>query len=374
MISRVLHIYHSSLFNGVEELLMNYYRHIDRTRLQFDFLIPCAHREIIKSRHEEEIQSLGGHLFYIPSRIRHHFTFVKQLNQLFAHTQYTAVHIHPSPGNETLARIVCATAKKYAVPMRICHAHSTLISAKDVLARLYDLYIRLFFPTNITHYAACSKNAGEVNFKNCIFSIVKNAIDLQKFNFNPQKRQLKRQELNLSESDICIGHIGRFDHNKNQSFLIDILTALHAQKVNVKLILAGDGDTWRFIENKVKENNLSKFVIFIKEQCDPSSFYNAIDCFILPSILEGLGIVNIEAQACGVPCLMSDAVPPEAKILEQSAILPLSAGASVWAAKVNDILQRPIDKDAAVKQVKDAGWDIKDAAQKLQNLYLAEGF
>lgn len=373
MKTHVLHVINQRLAQGgILSYVLQNYQQINHEKIRFDFLVlEQFPGESAHGYHDDEVLALGSMIHRTPlARLRYIFSFACFLKKIIKENHYTVIHLHMFPPILLMTKIICFFAKIYGVKCRIIHSHAPIEMPKKLKDCVFQ-FIADSLPEMYNVGLACSDDAGKLMFRKKSFEVATNAINLNRFKNTPTLKDIVLEELHLPENCKIIGHVGRFDDNKNQSFLIDILLELKKLNPQTFLIIVGDGGTMSQLKEKTNRLKLDEFIFFTGSQSQTEKYYNTFDCFILPSILEGLGIVNIEAQACGVPCLMSDAVPPEAKILEQSAFLPLSAGASVWAAKVNEILQVPVNRETANKQVKDAGWDIKDAAQKLQNLYLS---
>lgn len=194
-----------------------------------------------------------------------------------------------------------------------------------------------------------------------------NAIDLSRYSYDPQKAATVRKELGL-EDKLVVGHIGRFCYAKNHDFLIDIFNEIHKQRQEAVLLLIGEGELEQDIRNKVKKLGLTDSVRFMGTQKDTSKFYQAMDCFVLPSRYEGLPVVGVEAQAAGVPCVMADVVTPETKILESTAFVSPEESAENWVKAVLKSVSCYEKRDTCTEMRK-AGYDIEAEAQKLTDFY-----
>lgn len=296
---------------GVESVIMNYYRHLDHTKVQFDFICDEDSTRIPYN----EIKKLGGRVFLVP-KYQKLPKYLKALEDLFRKNQYHIVHSNIN----TLSVFPLYAAKKAGLPVRISHSHSTS-NAREWKRNIIKNILRPFSKRYATDYFACSELAGRYLFGNKTFDhgevkIIHNAIDLDKFKFDPEARKKLRKELDIKEKTVVIGHVGRFVKQKNHDFLIDVFNEYHAKNPDSKLLLVGTGPLEEKIKAKVEKLNFSDSVLFLGQREDTNKLYSAMDVFCLPSLYEGLGMVLIEAQMNGLPCLASDKVPKEAKITE----------------------------------------------------------
>jgi glycosyltransferase involved in cell wall biosynthesis len=345
-------------YGGVEMVVMNYYRHIDRTKVQFDFF--ALEGSAVPQR--EEIEQLGGRVYIVP-KYTHLPEYEKEIVRLFKQNQYKIVHSHMN----TLSVFSLWGAKKAGIPNRIAHNHSTA-GKGETKKNIIKYALRPFAKIYPTKLCACSRYAGEWLYgKNAEFQVFNNAIDLSRYSYDPQKAAAVRKELGL-EDKLVVGHIGRFCYQKNHDFLIDIFNEIHKQRQEAFLLLIGEGELEQDIRNKVKDLGLTDSVRFMGKQKDTSKFYQAMDCFVLPSRYEGLPVVGVEAQAAGVPCVMADVVTPETKILESTAFVSPEESAVKWAMAVLESTSRYQKKDTSVEMRK-AGFDIVTEAEKLERFY-----
>lgn len=291
---------------GVEAVIMNYYRHIDRTKVQFDFICDEDSTNIPY----DEIKNLGGHVILCPPYQKLP-KYLKFLKQLFREKKYAIVHSNIN----TLSVFPLYAAKKAGVPVRIAHSHSTS-NPKEWKKNLLKNALRPFSKRYATDYFACSELAGRYLFSDKTFDkgevkIIRNAIDVEKFKFDPEARKKLRKEIGIADDDFVIGHIGRFVEQKNHRFLIDIFAEVKKTKKNAKLVLVGQGPLREEMEQKVKDLGLEKDVFFLGQRNDTNKLYSVFDVFCLPSLYEGLPVVGVEAQANGVPCVFSDRITNE---------------------------------------------------------------
>lgn len=296
---------------GVESVIMNYYRHLDHTKVQFDFICDEDSTRIPY----DEIKKLGGRVFLVP-KYQKLPQYLKALESLFHKNQYRIVHSNVN----TLSVFPLYAAKKAGIPVRISHSHSTS-NPKEWKRNIIKNILRPFSKKYATDYFACSELAGRYLFGDKTFDqgkvkIIHNAIDLDKFKFDPNARKKLREELGIDEKTTVIGHVGRFVQQKNHDFLIDVFKEYHTKNPDSKLLLIGTGPLEEKIKAKVERLDLSDSVLFLGQREDTNKLYSVMDVFCLPSLYEGLGMVLIEAQMNGLPCVASDKVPKEAKVTE----------------------------------------------------------
>lgn len=345
-------------YGGVEMVVMNYYRHIDRTKVQFDFF--ALEGSAVPQR--EEIERLGGRVYIVP-KYTHLSAYEKEIIRLFRQNQYKIVHSHMN----TLSVFSLWGAQKAGIPNRIAHNHSTA-GKGETKKNIIKYALRPFAKIYPTKLCACSQYAGEWLYgKNAEFQVFNNAIDLSRYSYDPQKAAAARKELGL-EDKLVVGHIGRFCYQKNHDFLIDIFNEIHKQRQEAVLLLIGEGELEQDIRNKVKKLGLTDSVRFMGKQKDTSEFYQAMDCFVLPSRYEGLGVVAIEAQACSVPVICLTAVPKDAKITSSVKFIGLDESSSNWADCVLDVIKTQVKRNER-EEVRKAGYDIEVEAQKLTDFY-----
>ncbi|MEI4828906.1 glycosyltransferase family 1 protein [Bacillus sp. FJAT-53711] len=361
---RILHVVVNMNRGGAETLIMNLYRNLDRPKVQFDFLT-CK-----EGVFDEEIVELGGKIHRVPYITDvGHMEYMKALNTFFAsHGEYRIVHSHM----DKMSGFVLRSAKKAGIPIRIAHSHNTS-SEGGVAAKMYKWYAGKFISPNATHLLACSEVAAKWLFANKANAakILKNGIECDRFAFSSNIRKQVREELQLHQDTFVVGHVGRFTHQKNHSFLIDIFAQLINLKPNSILLLAGDGPLRLEIEKKVEELNLRNNVKFLGIRSDIEKLLQAFDVFVFPSVHEGLPVTLIEAQGAGLPCMISDAITQEVdmgmNLIER---FPLT-DKKIWIEKLNSISVRNLPRDISDQALSKKGYDIKNTAGLTQDFYLA---
>jgi len=367
-IKRILQVVGTMDMGGIETLLMNIYRKIDRSKYQFDFL--CHNR--IESHYAREIEALGGRMFVIPG-ISHigYWAYCKRLYKFFCeHPEFCAVHSH----HNQLSGIILKQAKKAQIPIRIAHSHS-VFSPKSLKSKLIFSFFQYFFRgDNLTRALACSHEAGitlyPAKWRNN-FEVVSNVIDTQKFMFNIQYRQTIRNELNLHQC-IVFGHVGRFAKVKNQKHIIDIFYKYWSQvNKNSRLLLIGEGEMKKEMEAYVSSLGGQAVVHFLGGRNDVYACLSAMDIFIFPSLVEGLPVSLVEAQASGLPILASTAIASDAIITDLVCRLELSAPLENWVAQLERMASQLDVSNRAdyASNVRSAGFDVVQRAEWFESLY-----
>lgn len=349
---------------GVEAVIMNYYRHIDHSKIQFDFICDNDSTNIPY----KDIEKMGGKVILIPP-YQKAFKYHTNLKKILKNGNYKIVHSHIN----TLSVLSLFAAKMAKVPIRIAHSHSTT-NKKEKKKNLLKQMLRPFSKLFATEYMCCSELAGRWLFGNKKYDngevyLLNNAIDLEFFQFNEKIRKEKRKELKINNDMLVIGHIGRFVEQKNHKFLIDIFNELHKKEKNSILLLAGQGPLMNEIEEKVESLGLKDSVKFLGQRNDVNELYQVFDVFLLPSLYEGLPVVGVEAQASGNLCYLSDNMTKETKVLDSTIFMNLSNNAEEWADNIlKDV--RTYKKHDTKKEVSKYGFNIKNEVNKLEKKYL----
>ena len=344
---------------GLESMIMNYYRHIDREKVQFDFLV---HRQE-RAAFDDEIESLGGRIYRLPRLVPWSKSYLSALNRFFEeHPEYKVVHVH----QDCLSSVILKSAAQHNVPVRVAHSHSA--NQDKNLKYPVKLWYKRFIPQYATNLFACGKDAGDWMFGRASYQIINNAIDVAAYTYDPTKRQEMRRQLGL-ENDFTIGHVGRFNQPKNHPFLIDIFAALLKKEPNAVLLLAGGGEGMSQIREKAQKLGIAEHVHFLGVRSDVADLMQAMNVFVFPSLYEGLPVTMVEAQAAGLPCIISDKVPPECILTEGLVdVMPLSASPETWAEKI--LAKRAIPRTDRRAEIAAHGFDITTEAVKLQEFYL----
>lgn len=316
---------------GVEAVVMNYYRHIDRSRVQFDFLVDEDSTVVPRN----EIESLGGRVIMVPPYQRLP-RYMSVLESLFREECWPIVHSHLN----VLSVFPLRAAKRAGVPIRIAHSHSTSGRGEHVKNALKKV-LRHFSNVYPTTRLACSEYAGEWLFgRNASFDVVYNAIDLRAFSYNASVRAQVRDELGLGDDTFAVGHIGRFMAQKNQAFLVDAFAEFAQTHHDSVLVFVGDGANRSIVERRATKRGVRDEVMFLGQREDANRLYQAFDAFALPSVYEGLGVVGIEAQRAGLPSLLSNRITREVDVTGTVEFLPID-DPEVWAQALARVAEGP---------------------------------
>lgn len=359
---RVLHVLHCTDCGGAENMIMNLYRNIDRSKVQFDFLVHTRKKGFF----DAEIKSLGGHIYHVPYYyVANELWYRAVLNDFFKkHPEIRIVHGHLG----SCAHIYLSVAKKYGC-FAIAHSHSTdskSLKPKSIAYKFFNLFTRRI----ADYFFACGTEAGLARYgkrvtKSNYFKCINNAIDSDRYIYSENFNVLVRNEFGL-KNELILGHIGRMDEAKNQQFAIHVLKELLNKRKDAKLILIGDGQLRSILEDLAKNLGVEDDVIFTGIRSDVPKLLNAMDCFVFPSHYEGLPVTVIEAQAAGLKCFISEAVTKEVDITGRCEFLPI-VDPKLWADK---ILSSELTKVDTSEQIKAAGYDIHTTAKQLQRFYL----
>lgn len=355
---RILHIVTHMNRGGLETMLMNYYRNIDKSKVQFDFLV---HREQ-KADYDNEIESLGGKIYRLSTLNPLSYSYLKSVDRFFKnHNEYKIVHCHL----DCLSSIPLKIAKKNGVPFTIAHSHN---ANQD---KNLKYIIKIIAKKKISKYAdnlfACSKEAGKWMFNTNDFIVLNNAIDSKKYAYNEGKSKELKDKLGISNKFV-VGNVGRFYKQKNHIFLVDIFKELCQINEDAVLMLVGGGELEDKIKNKVKELGLMDKVLFLGVRSDIEDLMQVMDVFLLPSLYEGLGIVLVEAQAAGLPCIISNTVPNDGIVTSNVTKINLNTNTKEWADKINN--NRNFSRKNTFEEIKRNKFDIELNTKWLQKYYL----
>lgn len=343
---------------GLETVLMNYYRHIDRTKIQFDFL---THRPY-RSDYDDEIESLGGKIYYAPRLYPQNYPkYFKWMKHFFKnHPEYQIVHSHI----DAMSYLPLKAAKKAGIPIRIAHSHNTSID-KD-----FKYFLKQYFRSKITKvatdYCACGQEAGFFLFGKEKYTFIPNAIDISKFLFDDNIRNMKRNELNI-QNEFVIGHVGRLSYQKNHKFLVELFNEYVNLNPRTLLLLVGVGEKENEIRKQVHEFGLDKKVRFLGNRSDVNELYQAMDVFVMPSHFEGVPVVGIEAQFSDLPCIFSNKVPNEVKFNSKTKFIPLEAPIKDWINAIEKTKHESRKFNA--EELQYSIYDIKNACVILEQYY-----
>ena len=356
---RILHIVQRMEAGGTQAFLMNLYRNIDRSKIQFDFLVEYEEKEF----YDNEIISLGGKIYYTNFRkTLNVIKFKRTISEILKnYPEYKIIHIHAT----AIGRICTDVARKCGVKTIIAHSHSN--NAIKDWKNYPKIILRKLYTKGPTDFFACSEEAGKYTFRNKEFTVIYNAIDIDKFLFNQEVRENIRIELNI-EDKFVIGNIGRLQKEKNQTFLIDIFYKIQKKKDNAVLLIIGKGPLENTLKEKVSNLGIDNKVYFLGNRKDVEKIYQGMDVFVLPSLYEGLGIVAVEAQASGLPVIASTGVAKEANITSNIQNIDLKDSIDIWAETI--CRSNVENRNSVEKLVRNSKFDVKNSAKFLQEFYL----
>ena len=359
---RILHSVSNMDRGGIETMLMNFYRNVDRETVQFDFL--C--NKPAKGDYDEEIRSMGGNLYVSPGfpSYRKYLSFMTDLFR--AHPEYRIIHTH----NGALMLYALESAKQNGIPVRIAHAHATAVpfGIKNELKKLMRPMIKYV----ATDYWGCSDAAGKFYFSekrwNSGHQLIHNAINVDDFAFNSEARAAIRRQYGFGDKFI-LGHIGRLTPQKNQKMILDIFAEMHKLNPNTHLVMVGTGELEEMMKAHTAELGITDAVTYTGVQTNVNEWYSAFDVFIMTSINEGLPVVAVEAQASDLPCVLSSSITSEVKVTDNVLSLDIHDEPLHWAKEILALERK--ERSSRAEDLRKAGYDIRFEAKRMQDLYLS---
>tara|TARA_R110000868_G_scaffold186388_1_gene428838 strand:- start:3525 stop:4670 length:1146 start_codon:yes stop_codon:yes gene_type:complete len=370
---RVLQVFNNMGRGGAESMIMNYYRNMDRNKIQFDFLV---HRKE-RADFDEEIETLGGVIYHIqPINPLFPKNYYKELRAFLKnHNYYKIIHSHLN----TFSYFPLKIAEEFNIPTRIAHAHiamdpitlgNTFKSIPNILEALKKIVkqqVKKKIHNHTTHYFSCSNKAGKWLFGRQIdFFIMNNAIDAMSFIYNPQKAKDLKKDLKLN-NQIVLGHVGRFTHQKNHEYLLKIFAEVIKQNKQYTLILIGDGPLQNKIKEQAKNLGVSKHIQFLGVCTNIPELLQVLDVFVFPSFYEGLPVTLVEAQAAGLKILASDTIASEVKLTNDLQFLSINNSPKLWADTI--IKLDFIKKVNNFQQIVDGNYDIISNTKEIEKFY-----
>ena len=355
---RILHIVHTMECGGIETMLMNIYRRIDREKIQFDFLVNGEK----ENYYTDEILSLGGNVLNVTPKRKNFLKNIIETIQIMKKGNYQIVHIH----QDSMISFGIWCAKKAGIRNIFTHAHTT--SAIGWYRKILTQIGRKYIKKNSTLKFACSDAAAKwIYGKDSDYILFKNAIDASKYTFSYDKYLKTRKELSIGKEQFVLGTCGRFSIEKNQKFLIEIFAKIKEKRPDALLILIGDGEEKENLVAVAEKLGVKNNIIFTGLVSNVDYYYDVLDCFVLPSYYEGLPLVGVEAQAAGIPCFFSNGVTKEIKISDDVYFLSIEENsASTWA---DFILEQFSERKNNYTIVKNSGYDIGANVDLLQKKY-----
>lgn len=366
---------------GVEKMLLNYYAYMDRSKVKFDFCfyrrstLVASHTEFADLLRDAHVYDLS--LFEGRGKMGGYLKAIPKVRKLIKENSYDIVHINAGRPPLLLSGLIAARLAGSKV--RITHSHST--KGKSGRSKIADFAYAVGFAVArpllrwlSTHLTACSSEAAKYMFGEHIFDSPKyfpihNAIIVDPFIYSESIRKEVRKELKCEEDYIVFGHIGSFSTPKNHMFLIDVFDAIHKKNPHTILWLAGNGSLKSKVEQKVKELQIEKSVLFLNERNDANRLYQGMDALIFPSLWEGLSVTLVEAQAASLPVFTSTNISPEHNLTDKIHFLELSEGAEYWANVISKTLENKPDRKDEKEQITNKGYNIEVQAAILQDFY-----
>ena len=362
---RVAQVVGRMMGGGVEATVMNHYRHIDRSRVQFDFIAQTDSTVVPR----EEIESLGGRVFFVPP-YKNPIAYVNACRRLFKDIKPDIVHSNMN----AVSMFTLMAAKQAGVKIRIAHSHSTSNPAERGKTLVKNM-LRPFSRVYPTHYAACSDYAARWLFGDKLVDsgavhLIRNAIDLDQFSYSQQARSQKRSELGIQPDQLVVGQVGRLCFQKNQSFSLKVFAELLKRVPDAVLIIVGDGDSRGELEYQTRSLGITNRVRFLGVRADVAELYSLFDVLLFPSTYEGLGMAAIEAQATGLSVIASDHVPNEAGVIPRlMQRLSLDEPPAYWADQIIRVSKRHLKRTGQEIELANVGYDINASAQQLTEWY-----
>lgn len=361
---RILHMIGCLEMGGSQTMVMSLYRAIDRSKIQFDFIVDCDDKNVF----EQEIAQLGGRVFRLPKFNGKNIIEVRRAWSAFlqAHPEYKVLHSHI----RSYASIYLPIAKAHGVKT-IIHSHNTS-NGRGIMAigkKLLQYPLRF----QADYFFGCSEIAGQWLFGKKIvasnrYYMLKNAVDLERFSYKQQIKNEIRSQLNIPENALVIGHIGRMHPQKNHKFLIDSFAKIAAEREDAYLLLLGDGELRGEITGQIHRLGLDDKVMQLGIRKNTEDYLCAMSCMALPSLHEGLPVVVVEAQANGLPCFVADTVTKEVKLSELVTYLPIDQGEKPWVQAILNCWQNHMDVS---EQIKAGGFCVNTSSEWLCNFYQA---
>lgn len=362
---RILHSVSNMDRAGIETMLMNYYRHMDRSRIQFDFLANKGK----PGDYDEEIRAMGGRVWVSPglspAKYPAYMVYMKRL--LAENPDIRVLHAH----NEAMGFYALRGAQRAGLPVRIAHAHNTRI-IRDYKWPL-KMVCKALLPLSATELCACGTDSGIYFFGSKRWErqgrLIHNAIEVERFRYQEELRARMRREAGLGDAPV-VGHVGRMNVQKNHRRLLEIFAALSRRMPEARLVLIGVGELEQEVRAQARRLGLAEKIHFLGLRADVDAWYQAMDVFLMPSLFEGLPVVGVEAQAAGLPCVFSDAITREIVLLDESCRIPLQTSDAEWADRLAALLRSRRDRTRGAQQVAQAGFDIRREAAALSEWYL----
>ena len=344
-------------YDGITSVITNYFKYIDHEKVHMDFVTINP----VSENFRKELSLHRSENFVLPYRNHNPLKYLLQLIRIIKKGNYQIVHAH---GCSSTMAVEMFAAKLAGVKIRISHSHNTACNHVMV-----DKFLRPFFNMYCNVGFACGKEAGEWLFVDRDFSIISNGVDIEKYEYSEETRSAMRSKYGL-KGHFVIGHVGRFSLQKNHEKLIDIFEVLSRLHKNVKLVLVGDGELRNQIESRVKEAGLDVLFVGLSDEVD--KWLQAMDIIVFPSLFEGLPLGLVEAQAAGLPCVLSNTISHDTKITDLVEFIDLDETPAKWAETIiryKDKFNRGLRVKEVKQQIRQAHFDIRINCEELRKKY-----
>lgn len=343
--------------NGMSTVIMNYYRYT-RDSVKYDFVVNGR----IDSCYRKELNKNGEKIFILKKRQRNPFGYIRRLSKIIKEGNYDIVHIHGNSALMLIDLLACKLSRKETI--KVVHGHNTDCTHRGLHRLLYKAFIKSY-----DYGIACSRAAGKWLYGSNEHIVLNNGIQEERYRFDPVLRKSEREKKQIAPETKILLHIGLFNAQKNHTFLIDVFYEVLKAKPNTILRLVGTGKKLEEIKQKVKCLGIDDKVQFVGTTTHPETEYNMADVFVMPSLYESFGLVTVEAQCCGLPCVLSDSIPKEIRITDQVEFLSLKKSAAEWADYICLYLDNMIERKSNEESVVRKGYSIKHEVQKLVDFY-----
>ena len=367
MKKRILHVVGQLSIGGQEMMALNFFKYINREEFTFDYIVYGEHIGEL----EKEVLDMGGRVFHLP--LTSTFNILKNYKMLYLHMlkygPYDVVHSHTYLNNG----IILLAAKKAKIKTRISHCHTSESGkSKKFIYNIYAFIMKQLIKNYSTEYIACSQNAGNHLYgKHCFNNygiVIKNGIDLESYCFNYKKRKDVRDQLGISKNTIVLGNVSRLSKEKNHTYMIAIAHELKKSNLNFLFLLVGGGPLLNSLKEECEKQNVSEIFLFLGPREDVPSLLQAMDIIIHPSFFEGLPVALVEAQAAGLPCIISANITHEIKMSENVSFIDIQENSiSLWVKKIIEYSNVLRNNDC--QQLKQNGYDIKESCKILESIY-----
>jgi len=362
---RVLHVLSTlNIGSGIANFVMNYYKKIDREKIQFDFLLFSEP----ENTYTNDVQKLGARVYYIPKpSLKNMFKYKQSIDDFFASHkgEWEVIHLH-----EVLVQsVVLPAAKRIGIEKRFVHAHGGNIRI-SAIKRVRNFFLEFNMLKNANRFVACSDHAAKAEFGGKVkYEVINNAIDIERYIFSPIQVEQIKKELGINGEQFIVGTVGRMSIQKNPIFMVEIMKKIINRIPNALFLYIGDGEMREDIVREINNSGLNSKFILLGNRKDCNVAMQAIDCFVFPSIFEGLGIAAIEAEASGIYVLASDRVPKITKVCNRIEYLPLEE--DLWASRIIELQKLGTFKKVnALEYMKESIYSISQNIKRLEELYL----